>query len=114
MKKFMLRVMPIVLVAVLIVGNVVFAIDPKEPSSGTAITGVTNVANNIWATVAAIVQILAVAAVIIAGVRYMFASADTKADIKQQTVILIVGAILVFAAVPLLQFIQNIAKDALK
>lgn len=114
MKKFMLRVMPIVLVAVLMVGNVVFAIDPQEPTSGQAISGIVNVSNNIWATIAAVVQILAVAAVIIAGVRYMFASADTKADIKQQTVILIVGAILVFAAVPLLQFIQNIAEDALQ
>ena len=113
MKKFMLRVMPIVLVALVIVGGNVWAIDPVEPHGGTAITGITGVANNIWATVAAIVQILAVAAVIIAGVRYMFASADTKADIKQQTIILVVGAILVFAAVPILQFVQRIAEDAL-
>ncbi len=110
MKKFMLRVMPIVLVALLVITNSVFAIDPTEPPKGSAISKVTNTANNLWATVSAVVQILAVLAVVVAGVRYMFASADTKADIKQQTVILVVGAVLVFAAVPALKFVQNIAK----
>lgn len=111
MKKFMLRVMPIVLVAfVLICGNV-FAIDPVEPTAGTAIGKITTTANNLWSTLSTVVQILAVVAVVIAGVRYMFASADTKADIKQQTVILIVGAVLVFAAVPVLKFVQTIAKN---
>jgi len=107
----MLRVMPIVLVAFVMISGVVFGIDPKEPTGGTAISGITDVANDFWATFASVVQILAVAAVIIAGVRYMFASADTKADIKQQTIILVVGAILVFAAVPILQFVQGLAED---
>ena len=111
MKKFMLRLIPVVMVALLMLGGFVFAIDPKEPTGGQAIQKVTQTADNLWATVAAVVQILAVLAVVVAGVRYMFASADTKADIKQQTIILVVGAVLVFAAVPLSKFVQTIAKN---
>lgn len=112
-KKIMLRVLPILMVLMVVVTTNVFAINAVQPSQGTAISGITGLANDIWATIATIVQILAIAAIVIAGVRYMFASADTKADIKGQTVILVVGAVLVFAAVPLAQFIQKIARDAL-
>ena len=61
MKKFMLRVMPVVLVALLVVGNVFAA--------GDSIPAVTNFAQKIANTVITVVQILAVAAVVVAGVR---------------------------------------------
>ena len=48
-------------------------------SIGTVDTGV----KKVWGTVTTIVQILAFAAVVFAGLRYMFASADQKADIKK-------------------------------
>lgn len=113
-KKIMLRVLPILLVLMVVVTTNVFAINAQAPAAGNAITGITGKVNDIWATIAAIIQIAAIAAIILAGVRYMFASADTKADIKGQTIILVVGAVLVFAAVPLAQFIQRIANDMLK
>lgn len=37
-----------------------------------------------WATVVVVVQILSVGLVVFAGLRYMFASADKKADIKRR------------------------------
>ena len=113
MKKFMLRVMPIVLVALLIVGNV-FAIDVVEPNAGQADSSITGVASKIWGTVTTIVQILAVAAVVIASVRYMFASADQKADINNQKKVLEVGDCLVIAAVPFLTFVQKVARNIFK
>lgn len=76
-------------------------------TGGTSSNEITGVAKDIWATVAIIIQILAVAAVVFAGLRYMFASADAKADIKKQTVILIVGAVLVFGATAILQLVSN-------
>lgn len=89
------------------------AITPDDPRTGTEISGITDLGGRVWSTLAVIVQIAAIAAIVFAGVRYMFASADSKADIKKQTVILIVGAVLVFAAVPLAQFITNIANEVL-
>lgn len=82
--------------------------------TGTASPTLTGKVGGIWATVRTVVQILAVAAVVFAGVRYMFASADAKADIKKQTVILIVGAVLVFGATYILGVVSSTTSDLLK
>lgn len=111
--KIFLKVMP-VLMAVVLMSASVFGIQPNLPTTGgSGLTEITDLAGSIWATVSTIIQILAIAAIIIAGVRYMFASADTKADIKKQTIILVAGAILVFAAVPIAKFIGDVANNAL-
>lgn len=111
-RKLMLRLVPVFLVLTLICVSTssIFAVSVVKPS-GSANQNITKLANNIWGTIAVIVQILAIAAIVLAGVRYMFASADEKADIKKQTVILVVGAILVFAAVPIAGFIANTANQ---
>ena len=116
MKK-LIKILPVVMVVCMVVTSV-FAID--VPSSGSALTGgqtgaseITGAAQNIWATVITIVQILAVAAVVFAGLRYMFASADQKADIKKSMGVLAIGAVLVFGATVVLQFIQNATNQIL-
>lgn len=115
-RKIMLRLVPVFLVLTLICVSTsnIFAISATQPSTGTPNSKITGLANNIWGTVAVIIQILAIAAIILAGVRYMFASADEKADIKKQTIILVVGAILVFAAVPIAKWIGTTANDIFK
>lgn len=90
-------VIPVVLV-LLIVSNNVFAFDKMNVST---INGALSDAKpsdsakssilKVWGTVLLILQILSVAAIVIAGIRYMFASADGKADIKKQTIGLMVG-----------------------
>lgn len=93
--------------------GLVYADIPSEPDS-QAVTGTNKaieVTQKIWGTVKVIVQIAAVAAVVITGVRYMLASADGKADIKNQTIILIVGAVLVFGAVEIAQFVYKVTDD---
>ncbi len=55
----------------------------------------------------------AFAILIFAGVRYMFASADARADIKKQTAILFIGAAIVFAAQPFIELIVNVVEDIL-
>ena len=108
MKK-VYKALTVLCVLLFVIGIVspVLGIEAKKPTGGTAIGQVTKVTGNLWSTVQTVVQVLAIAAIVFAGVRYMFASADQKADIKKQTVILIVGAVLVFAAVPLAQFISK-------
>lgn len=109
-----LSVCAFLFVAVCVINSVYGISVPSADSiKGDDIDSVSNLAKDIWATVATILQILAVAAVVVAGVRYMFASADAKADIKKQTVILIVGAVLVFGATTILQFVSGLADSAL-
>lgn len=71
----------------------------------TGVSKVDDAVGSVWKTVLTVLQILAVAAIVIAGVRYMFASADQKADIKKGMIGLVIGAILVFAASTVVQFI---------
>lgn len=54
--------------------------------------------DNIWATAIIVLQVASVAAVVISGVRYMFASSDQKADIKKGLTYIVIGAVLVFGA----------------
>ena len=107
MKK-MLKIIPVVLVMCLVVTNVFAVSIPTAAPTGTASTEVTGAAGDIWATIASIVQILSIAAVVFAGVRYMFASADQKADIKKSMGILAIGGILVFGATTVLNILGNI------
>ncbi|MEG0220912.1 MAG: TrbC/VirB2 family protein [Clostridia bacterium] len=113
MKKF-IKVLPVVLMLILCLTTVFAAgtgIDTSLPAGGTAAEGVGATMGNVWSTITTVIQVLAFAAIILAGLRYMFASADSKADIKKQTVILIVGAIIVFLAEPLVGFIVTAAES---
>lgn len=114
-KKIMLRVLPVVLVLMVVATNV-FASSPISPNlnvSGDGIGTIDKTVGNVWVTIRTILQIAAVGAVIFAGVRYMFASADTKADIKKQMIILVVGAVLVFGATTVISFIQTVTNEVL-
>lgn len=91
-------------------------LDPDRPNipntrSSDRVAKITTASGKIWGTFTVIAQILAISAIIFAGVRYMFASSDTKADIKMQTVILVLGATLAFGAVPFAKFVVSIVKD---
>ena len=111
MKKFMLRVMPIVLVALVMLGGSVFAAyDPFKPTG--SVGKVDDLVNNVWGTVFNILRVLAVAAIVFAGVKYMFASAEGKADLKNGMVGLVVGAILVFGASIVVELIMSAANQA--
>lgn len=118
MKKFN-KIMTVLMVAVAVfafvspVFGVTFDKDIISSAGDDADPTVAGVANKIWGTVALVVQILAIAAVVFAGLRYMFASADAKADIKKQTVILVIGAVLVFGATWLIQLVSDVTKTTL-
>ena len=86
---------------------------PKMPNSSVGVTKVETATGNIWTTFSIIAQIAAIAAIVFAGLRYMLTSADHRADIKMQTIILIGGAVLVFAAVPFAKFVAAIFDNLL-
>lgn len=115
-KKMMLRMVPVLfacLTVITVLANAgVLAVPTDPPTGGSGgLTTVTDLANSVWDTVLVIAQVAAFIAIIFAGVRYMFASADTKADIKKQTIILVVGAILVFGASIVVDLIMGIVEE---
>ena len=115
-KKIMLKVIPILFLVFMVFVSTsgIFGVTPAEPPGGNKSAKITTLTGNIWSTAVVVIQTVAIAAIVIAGLRYMFASADTKADIKQQTIILVVGAVLVFAAVPIATFISDAAKQIME
>ena len=62
---------------------------------------------NIWATCIIIFQIVSVAGIIFVGIRYMFSSADQKADIKKGLISVAIGAAIVFSASTIIGFVTN-------
>lgn len=65
------------------------------------------VVKRITSTVITVLQILAVAGVVICGVKYMITSADQKADIKKSMISVVIGCVIVFATSTVVQFIIN-------
>lgn len=80
-------------------------------SDGMVISGIKEKTKDVWATVVFVVQILAVGCIVFAGLRYMFASADQKADIKQGLIYLTIGAVLVFGATLIIQLVAEAAEQ---
>lgn len=54
--------------------------------------------SKIWGVLLTVLQVASIAGVIFAGVRYMFASSDSKADMKKSMIYLIIGMVIVFSA----------------
>ena len=110
--KMILKVVAVTFMIALFVATPVFAdISTSFPSSSGSVGKVDTSVKKVWGTVMTVVQILAFAAVVFAGLRYMFASADQKADIKKGLGMLTVGAILVFAASTVVKFVVGAAKE---
>lgn len=112
-KKIMLRVLPVLLLVVVVLASNVFAVSTDMPKEGTKIDSISSTASNVWSTLLVIFQILAIGAIVFAGIRYMFASADQKADIKKSMIILVLGAVLVFGASTVAQFIQKATEQTI-
>ena len=115
MKKLM-KVLPVMMLVCLAFTSV-FAINMNLNNltqSQMGASAITAAAGRTWATVVTIVQILAVAAVVFAGLRYMFASADQKADIKKSMGTLAIGAVLVFGATTVIKFVSNATNQIIR
>lgn len=74
---------------------------------GDTVTATTDI---IFGMLLAIVQVVAFAAIIFAGLKYMSASSSQKADMKSSLIVLFVGAFLVFAAPFVFEIIKMIAE----
>ena len=73
----------------------------------------TGVLSTIFGTGAVIIQILAVAAVVFTGLRYMFANADIRSKIKRQCLILVIGAMITFGTIEIIKTVQSAGNQVL-
>lgn len=90
--------------------------DPSQiPSGNIEDVGKTKgIFDNIYTTVLFLIQVASVAGIIICGIRYMYASADAKADIKAGMMPLVIGIILVFCASTVAQFVVKVFEQTVQ
>lgn len=109
MKKILMAIMIVTVIGVFL-GQVLAVTDPGY-NPGLVDDNIKGKTADVWATVAVVVRVAAVACVVFAGLRYMFASADQKADVKQGMIYLAIGAVLVFGATYVINLVVGSAKE---
>lgn len=109
MKKILMAIMFITIIALPLIH--VSAVTDPGYNPGLVPGEMKEATQNVWATVVVVVRVVAVACVVFAGVRYMFASADQKADIKQGLMYLAIGAVLVFASTYVISLVVGSANE---
>lgn len=101
----------LIIVCVFVTTNTTYAGLAHFPTGGTPDPDITNATQNVWGTIVKIVQIISFGAVLFAGLRYMFAAPDARADIKKSLGVLALGAIIVFSASSIVNFVINTANE---
>lgn len=90
----------------------------KEADEGTDpyinITDFNNSVSRITGVILVVLQVASIAGVIYAGVAYMIASPDSKADIKKRLIHLAIGMIIVFGASTVVGLVTGTFKDVFK
>ena len=93
------------------VNNFITDTNDKITPSGSA--EITTVKDKIWGSVKLVLQIMAISAILASGIRYMFASADQKADIKKSLIAIVIGATIVFGTTLVIDFVTTVAGQAM-
>lgn len=88
-------------------GNFDYELIPKAENFSGKSDQIKAPIKRIWATLILIFQIASVGGIVIAGLRYMFTSADKKAEIKQSMIHLIIGLVIVFGASTVVSVVTN-------
>ena len=115
MKKFILRMIPILMVCVMMFAPTLLALNGNDvkntmTEAGDATYKVDDIKGpvyRVWNTIATVLQVVSVAAIVFAGVKYMLAGADEKANIKNGMIVLVIGAVMVFGATSIIKIISN-------
>lgn len=116
MKKNIVKVLSLVLVIVLCFSfAAVFGFSNDGSNDGVKIptggnvtaTGLDNLGGIIIGVLQTVAGIVAVSVLIFVGIKYLLASPGEKANIKGSLIPYVIGAVLIFAAVPILGIIKQ-------
>ena len=119
-KKIIAISFSMVFLLMLMYGNYIFALGgplnesllPREQTDTTS--NVMGPIMKVYGTIYRIIQIIGVAGVAFTGVKYMYAGAEDKAQIKKTLIWLVVGVMFVFAVEPIINFVKGFGSEVLK
>ncbi len=93
--------------------NTIYTFSTTVFTSITESNDVDIITGNLWANISIVINILAIAGIVALGLKYMFAPADTKADIKEDLMPVFIGLVLVYSVTNVLSFIASVATDVI-
>ena len=105
-----------VLFLIFMIATPVFADDPPGYSQMKDITNVggttklVSAGNKILGVVYAVGVVVSIATLCVIGIKYMMSSPSEKADLKSRATPFVIGAVIMFCAVNILQIIAKIAE----
>ena len=82
-----------------------------KPKTNQDLTELTNMGNNIIGIIQVIGSLIAVAMVLVIGIKYMMGSAEEKAAYKKTMIPYLIGAILLFIGVNVVKIVAEFAKN---
>ena len=113
-KNMIYKIIPVLLMFCIILTNVFGfgnGFDPSIVPVGDDVEEIKAPIEKIWGTISLLLQVCAVGGIILTGVRYMFAGADAKADMKKTLPLLIIGMVIVFASTFVIDFVVDVVKE---
>ena len=110
------KVLSIVIIAMMLVvsvSNLAYATVIKDPSKveindSNGIANITTVGGKIIGIIQAVGTVVAIAILVVLGIKYMMGSAAEKAEYKKTMIPYIVGALLIFAASTVAGWVFNV------
>jgi type IV secretory pathway VirB2 component (pilin) len=112
MSKKSIKILATVLLVIMMIMSisaVVFAYEPSNVngSSNVDTSKLEDVGNQIFTVIRTVGILLSVIILAVLGIKYMMGSAEEKAEYKKTMMPYIIGALLLFAAATISQFIYN-------
>lgn len=118
MKKYIFIILPIAIISIFLLNNACcFASGFGAGFNSGLIPDRQKVAdldtpiNRIWGTISLVLKMLAIAGIIITGIRYMFSTFEVKSKIKECLPTLIIGIIIVFAGTSVIDFVIKVTEE---
>ena len=108
-----LSIVAIVMMLLVILSNFAYAINPASISivtNGSGTEQVTTIGGKIIGVIQVVGSVVAVAILVVLGIKYMMGSTEEKAEYKKTLIPYLVGAILIFAASNIAGMVFNAAK----
>ena len=86
---------------------------PDDSYAGYEVRAVELTASRIFNTVSTIIQVVAVAGVIITGLKYLLSPAEARANLKKRMIYTIIGIVLVVSGAQIVKFIVKVTQETL-
>ena len=107
-----ISIVTVSLMLVAMVSSVAFAIDPSNitgTTTGAGASSVQKLGKSIIGIIQVVGSVAAVAVLVVLGIKYMMGSAEEKAEYKKTLMPYIIGAIIVLAAVNIVNWVFGAA-----